>query len=45
MSLFVGLDNEVPGKACSLQKSNGYFDNCICHQNCHCWLEIVSCGS
>jgi len=47
MSLFVGLDNEVPGKACyiSLQKSICYFDNYICHQNCNCWLEIVPCGS
>jgi len=29
----------------SLQKSICYFDNCICHQNCICWLEIVPCGS
>ena len=29
----------------SLQKSICYFDNCICHQNCNCWLEIVPCGN
>ena len=26
-------------------KSICYFDNCNCHQNCNCWLEIVPCGS
>jgi len=29
----------------TLQKSIHYFDNCICHQNCNCWLEIVPCGN
>ena len=30
----------------TLQKSICYFDNCICHQNCNCWLQyIVPCGS
>jgi len=23
----------------ALQESICYFDNCICHQSCNCWLE------